>query len=346
MRIAPRVRRTLLLTTLALLATSNRAAAQTETIEYYGTDAVGSVRIVFNASGTVLGRQDYDPFGREILSAWGVPPERFGGQTTDGEVQQAYFHARQFQSRTGRFGATDPVFDAVSQPQEWARYSYARNNPLRNVDFFGLEDKQGPTTDRYGYNCGEILKKNPKDFWCAPSPDPIPLSFLNGPRISVLGTHGLSDRNDRRRWSPSIGPEPQPSASPRDGWTVQVGVSGAAVAGTGVTASTGLLLGATGCPSGGLAAGGYGSGGFAAGVDVSVSANFTVYHESVKHVRGTGGSLSASWGPISVSVPLASDGTPIGFSLGVGEGYGASAAVTGTGVAVAGRGMTWSGTCK
>ena len=47
------------------------AAAQTETIEYYGTDAVGSVRIVFDASGTVLGRQDYEPFGREILAAWG-----------------------------------------------------------------------------------------------------------------------------------------------------------------------------------------------------------------------------------------------------------------------------------
>ena len=108
MRIASRaVRRPFLLAGLVLLAGAPQAAAQSETTEYYGTDAVGSVRIVFNASGAVLGRQDYDPFGREILSAWGVPPERFGGQTTDDEAQQAYFHARQLQSRMGRFGSVD-----------------------------------------------------------------------------------------------------------------------------------------------------------------------------------------------------------------------------------------------
>jgi RHS repeat-associated protein len=121
-----------------LLAAPTRAIAQSETTEYYGTDAVGSVRIVFSASGAVLGRQDYDPFGREILSAWGVPPERFGGQTADGEVQQAYFHARQFQSRTGRFGATDPVFDALADPQRFNRYSYALNNPISLTDASGL----------------------------------------------------------------------------------------------------------------------------------------------------------------------------------------------------------------
>lgn len=64
------------------------AAAQTETIEYYGTDAVGSVCIVFNASGAVPARQDYGPFGQEILSASGMSPERFGGQTVDGEMRQ------------------------------------------------------------------------------------------------------------------------------------------------------------------------------------------------------------------------------------------------------------------
>lgn len=114
-------------------------AAQTETIEYYGTDAVGSVRIVFNASGTVLGRQDYDPFGREILSAWGVPPERFGGQTTDGEVQQGYFHARQFQTRTARFLTPDSVFDLGSDAQGWNRYQYALSNPLSRHDYTGLD---------------------------------------------------------------------------------------------------------------------------------------------------------------------------------------------------------------
>ena len=156
MRIGCRgVHRTLLLTTLALLATATRSAAQSETTEYYGIDAVGSVRIVFNASGTVVGRQDYDPFGREILSAWGVSPERFGGQTADGEVQQAYFHARQFQSRTGRFGTVDPVFDVGADPQRLNRYSYALGNPLKYADVFGEDPSNGfnPCVDSSSPDC-------------------------------------------------------------------------------------------------------------------------------------------------------------------------------------------------
>ena len=36
-----------------------------ESIEYYGLDAIGSVRVVFDSSGTILGRMDYGPFGPE-----------------------------------------------------------------------------------------------------------------------------------------------------------------------------------------------------------------------------------------------------------------------------------------
>jgi RHS repeat-associated protein len=130
---------TFLFATLVLIAAATRASAQTETIEYYGTDAVGSVRIVFDSGGTVLGRQDYEPFGREILAAWGASSERFGGQSADDEAQQAYFHARQFQSRTGRFGSVDPVFGGTADPQLWNRYGYARSNPLRFSDYTGLD---------------------------------------------------------------------------------------------------------------------------------------------------------------------------------------------------------------
>jgi RHS repeat-associated protein len=161
-----RRRKPLLLAAIALLCGTAPASAQTETIEYYGTDAVGSVRIVFNASGAVLGRQDYDPFGREILAAMGLPPERFGGQSTDDEAQQAYFHARQFQGRTGRFGSVDSVFDGMVDPQRWNRYSYVRNSALRLVDPAGLNPKTG--SDQFGYSCADILKKSSHDYWCNP----------------------------------------------------------------------------------------------------------------------------------------------------------------------------------
>jgi RHS repeat-associated protein len=137
-----RFRATLLLATCSLLAAATCAVAQTETIEYYGTDAVGSVRIVFDSGGTVLGRQDYDPFGREILAAWGASSERFGGQSTDDEAQQAYFHARQFQRRIGRLMTPDfLVAQHVFNPQSLNRYSYALNNPESIQDFGGSDPK-------------------------------------------------------------------------------------------------------------------------------------------------------------------------------------------------------------
>jgi len=99
---------------------------------------VGSVRIVFDVNGTALGRQDYAPFGRILLPSFGMPAEGFVGNTTDGESDQGYFHARQYQTRTGKFGKVDPMYVDLFEPQAWNRYSYALNNPIRLTDVNGL----------------------------------------------------------------------------------------------------------------------------------------------------------------------------------------------------------------
>jgi RHS repeat-associated protein len=85
--------------------------------------------------------------------------ERFGGQTPDTEVQQAYFHARQFQSRTGRFAAPDSIFEVADDPQHWNRYSYALNQPQVFGDFSGLcpimiRDKDGHWIDPCPFTSG------------------------------------------------------------------------------------------------------------------------------------------------------------------------------------------------
>jgi hypothetical protein len=78
-----------------------------ETIEYYGQDVIGSIRIVFSPAGTVLARQDYEPFGRALFTVPAMPKEGFGAQEVDDESAQGYFHARMFQYRTGRFNSAD-----------------------------------------------------------------------------------------------------------------------------------------------------------------------------------------------------------------------------------------------
>src|SRR5262245_51552820 len=76
--------------------------AQTEAVEYYGTDALGSIRIVFDANGTVLGRTDYTPFG-DVFSSSGTQKHLYAGLFRDTESDQDYAEARMYQQRTGRF---------------------------------------------------------------------------------------------------------------------------------------------------------------------------------------------------------------------------------------------------
>lgn len=58
------------------------AAQPSETIEYYAHDAIGSIRVVFNPAGTVLARQDYPPFGRQLFTGAG---DAEGGVRRTGE---------------------------------------------------------------------------------------------------------------------------------------------------------------------------------------------------------------------------------------------------------------------
>jgi RHS repeat-associated protein len=109
-----------------------------EIVEYYHLDAVGSVRVTTNASGQVVRRHEFLPFGEEWQPA--VPPgdpRLFTGQERDPETGLDYFGARYYRANLGRFTTTDPVQDLrenLADPQQWNRYTYASNNPLRYVD--------------------------------------------------------------------------------------------------------------------------------------------------------------------------------------------------------------------
>jgi RHS repeat-associated protein len=113
------------------------AAAQ-EAVEYYATDALGSVRVVFASNGTVKGRMDFGPYGEQLSTAEGIGQKVFAQITFDGESAMDYAEARMFQIRTGRFNAPDAIFNALEQPQAWNRYTYALNSPLVFTDTTGL----------------------------------------------------------------------------------------------------------------------------------------------------------------------------------------------------------------
>jgi RHS repeat-associated protein len=134
----------LLLVCAAAALLPGRAAAQV--VEYYHTDALGSVRAVTSQSGSVIERHDYLPFGEEWCA--GPPagvcgavspgqPKRFTGKERDAETGLDYFGARYYGAKVGRFTTIDPVYtwrENLVDPQRWNRYVYGRNNPLRYVD--------------------------------------------------------------------------------------------------------------------------------------------------------------------------------------------------------------------
>ncbi len=151
-----------LLAALLLVVGAQRASAQTEVVEYYGQDALGSIRIVFDASGAAIARADYEPFGElfTVPSMPGtseLPAKQFTGQERDAEASLDYFGARFLVPRTGRFSQVDPVYAGLFDPQKWNRYQYARNNPLTFVDPDGRNAFSGFCPAQYSFNqCGGI----------------------------------------------------------------------------------------------------------------------------------------------------------------------------------------------
>jgi RHS repeat-associated protein len=129
-------------TLLVLLSAGSAAAQSAPTVEYYHTDAVGSVRAVTDQSGAVVRRHDYFPFGEEFAATPGADARRFTGKERDAETGLDYFGARYYAQRAGRFTTVDPAMDidaALTDPQRWNRYSYAKNSPLIFVDPDGRE---------------------------------------------------------------------------------------------------------------------------------------------------------------------------------------------------------------
>ena len=117
------------------MLTSARADAQ-ELVEYYGHDAIGSVRVTFDQLGGVTSRIDQSPFGSDGSS--GSVAEQFVGQKRDVEIGLDYFNARMLQPRLGRFTSADPLAGNARVPQSWNRYAYSFQNPLSFSDRTGL----------------------------------------------------------------------------------------------------------------------------------------------------------------------------------------------------------------
>src|SRR6266545_393298 len=125
--------------TVTLMTCPAVAGAQ-DTVTYYHTDAIGSVRMITDANGGVVARYDYLPFGGDCAPnppCVTQPPDtkQFAGKDRDTDTAFDYFGARYYDNAAGRFSTVDPghIGGNLLDPQSWNAYSYSRNNPLRFI---------------------------------------------------------------------------------------------------------------------------------------------------------------------------------------------------------------------
>ena len=122
-------------------------------------DHLGTPRMIIDQTGSLANvkRHDYLPFGEELFAGTGGRTvahgytgdgvrQRFTDKERDIETEMDFFEVRYFSSKQGRFTGLDPynpMLDSedeehfmkyLSQPQQWNRYAYVTNNPLRYID--------------------------------------------------------------------------------------------------------------------------------------------------------------------------------------------------------------------
>ena len=179
------------------------AAETPQGTRHYHLDHLGTPRVITDATGNPLPGAPYTsfPFGEDTSN---YPPAdsqtppadeklRFAGQEKNFDYSGLglyYMHARYYLPGNAKFLSVDPGKDIhPAQPQSLNLYSYARNNPLKNLDPTG-----GRVITALGSeNIGElyiqaIMREEGRRLWAPIAQDPNFFVFLFDRGESPAGT--------------------------------------------------------------------------------------------------------------------------------------------------------------
>ncbi|MDH6354194.1 RHS repeat-associated protein [Dysgonomonas sp. PH5-45] len=131
---------------------------------FYKTDHLGNNRIVADASGEVIQKTDYFPFGQpiqELSRDEGVHPYKFGDKEYDTMhgLNLYDFHARQYDPILGRFTSVDPCAEMY---YSISPYAYCANNPLKFIDPTGKWIYIHHLGNEYKYENGKLYQWDPE----------------------------------------------------------------------------------------------------------------------------------------------------------------------------------------
>jgi len=101
------------------------------------------VSVATSATGAVLDRQEYGPWGSLRSGNVSETTLNYTGQKRDG-TGLLYYGARYYDPALGRFLSPDSIGTNLANPQTLNRYSYVGNNPLNRTDPTGHCGGGGP----------------------------------------------------------------------------------------------------------------------------------------------------------------------------------------------------------
>ena len=126
----------------APLLAFNQASQRTA---YLGTDLLGSVRLVTDPTGAVVGAGAYDAWGNArpstsgtsgatlLAGLTGTQPFGFAGQYLDAGAGTYDMRAREYSPQQGQFESVDPLLSQTNEP-----YLYAGDSPAGSTDPSGM----------------------------------------------------------------------------------------------------------------------------------------------------------------------------------------------------------------
>ncbi len=110
-------------------------------VQVYHADGLGSVRAITDGAGTLIQTYQTYPFGVPTQTQGSsTQPFQFTGQQRDGNGL-IYLRARYYDPAAGRFLSRDLDAGSRWQPTSLARYVYALDQPVDQVDPSGLRSK-------------------------------------------------------------------------------------------------------------------------------------------------------------------------------------------------------------
>jgi RHS repeat-associated protein len=120
----------------ALALSALAASVMAQTVTYFHNDLSGSPVMATDATGLLLWKENYRPYGSKYnnSAASNANAMGFAGRPYDASSGLSYMEARYYDPLLGRFLGVDPAPLNPSSVHGLNRYTYANNNPVRYVD--------------------------------------------------------------------------------------------------------------------------------------------------------------------------------------------------------------------